>query len=95
MDIAGEIQSVAVMCRPGCAACCIAPSISSVIPGMAGGKPAGERCIQLSPENKCKLFGQPERPDVCASLKPSLEMCGQHQEEAIQYLAFLEKVTSG
>ena len=34
-------------CRPGCAACCIAPSISSPIPGMPHGKPAGVRCIQL------------------------------------------------
>jgi hypothetical protein len=34
-----------IACRPGCAACCIAPSISSPIPGMPHGKPAGVRCI--------------------------------------------------
>ena len=28
-------------CRPGCGACCTAPSISSPIPGMPEGKPAG------------------------------------------------------
>lgn len=28
-------------CRPGCGACCIAPSISSPIPGMPEGKAAG------------------------------------------------------
>ncbi len=29
----------AVSCRPGCGACCTAPSISSPIPGMPNGKP--------------------------------------------------------
>ncbi|MCF5019628.1 YkgJ family cysteine cluster protein, partial [Pseudomonas lactis] len=27
-------------CREGCGACCIAPSISSPLPGMPQGKPA-------------------------------------------------------
>jgi hypothetical protein len=27
-------------CRPGCGACCIAPSITSPIPGMPDGKPS-------------------------------------------------------
>lgn len=44
-------------CRSNCAACCIAPSISSPIPGMPEGKPAGIPCIQLTPDLKCKLFG--------------------------------------
>ncbi|HVK38365.1 MAG TPA: YkgJ family cysteine cluster protein, partial [Candidatus Kapabacteria bacterium] len=35
-------------CRDGCGACCIAPSITSPIPGMPDGKPAGVRCVQLS-----------------------------------------------
>jgi Fe-S-cluster containining protein len=63
-------------CRPGCGACCIAPSISSPIPGMPEGKPAGVRCIQLNDDNGCMIFGQPGRPAVCASLMPGLEMCG-------------------
>ncbi|MEZ4830770.1 MAG: YkgJ family cysteine cluster protein [Caldilineaceae bacterium] len=54
-------------CRIGCGACCIAPSISSPIPGMPNGKPAGVRCIQLTDDNRCKLFGLPERPVVCAA----------------------------
>ena len=49
-------------CREGCGACCIAPSISSPIPGMPNGKPAGERCVQLSVENLCSIFGQPGAP---------------------------------
>src|SRR5687767_14313051 len=44
-------------CRVGCGACCIAPSISSPIPGMPQGKPAGVRCVQLTEDNRCRLFG--------------------------------------
>ena len=81
-------------CRIGCAACCIAPSISSPIPGMPAGKPAGVRCIQLTEDHKCKLFGNPARPLVCCSLRPSPEMCGSSAEEAFHYLEELEKATS-
>lgn len=80
-------------CRIGCAACCIAPSITSPIPGMPGGKPAGVRCIQLTDDNKCMLFGKPERPKVCSSLQPSRELCGGSAEEAMEYLNFLEQAT--
>ena len=81
-------------CRVGCGACCIAPSISSSIPGMPNGKPAGVRCVQLTEDNRCKLFGKPERPAVCASLRASAEMCGRTTEEALAYLAWLEKETT-
>ena len=80
-------------CRVGCAACCINISISSPIPGMPQGKPYGVRCIQLTDNNKCKLFGKPERPPVCLSLKPSIEMCGKSFADAISYLAVLEDAT--
>lgn len=80
-------------CRVGCAACCIAPSISSPIPGMENGKPAGVRCIQLTEDNKCKIFGQSDRPTVCSSLKASKEMCGDSSKEAYFYLEYLEKAT--
>jgi uncharacterized protein len=81
-------------CRPGCAACCIAPSISSPIPGMPGGKPAGVRCVQLDPAGRCLIFGRPERPAVCASLAPSPAMCGGSASEALLYLTQLEKETA-
>jgi uncharacterized protein len=81
-------------CRPGCAACCIAPSISSPIPGMPRGKASGQRCVQLSPEGLCMIYGRPERPAVCASLRPSKEMCGSSREEALAYLAALEEATA-
>jgi Fe-S-cluster containining protein len=81
-------------CRVGCAACCIAPSISSPIPGMLNGKPAGVRCTQLTPDNRCALFGRPERPAVCSSLRPSFEMCRHTDEEAFIHLTLLERVTA-
>lgn len=81
-------------CRAGCGACCIAPSISSPIPGMPGGKPAGVRCIQLDDANQCMIFGKPERPAVCKSLRPSSEMCGASREHAMFYLERLETLTT-
>jgi Fe-S-cluster containining protein len=81
-------------CRAGCGACCIAPSISSPIPGMPDGKPAGVRCIHLTVDNRCALFGKPERPQVCIQLRPSEEMCGQSRTEALSYLTLLERVTA-
>ncbi len=80
-------------CRPGCGACCIAPSITSPIPGMPQGKPAGVRCVQLTEDNRCAIFGQPERPAFCARLKPDLAMCGADQTHALQYLSQLESQT--
>lgn len=81
-------------CRAGCGACCIAPSISSPIPGMPRGKPAGVRCVHLSEENLCGLFGKPERPAVCGRLKPEREMCGVTSEAALTFLQWLEKSTA-
>lgn len=81
-------------CRLGCGACCIVVSISSSIPGMEDGKPAGVRCINLDEKNLCKIFENERRPLVCKSLKPSLEMCGEKNEEAFKYLENLEKITS-
>lgn len=80
-------------CRPGCGACCTAPSISSPIPGMPHGKPAGVRCIQLGDDARCRIFGQPERPAVCGGLQPSAAMCGEDHDHAMHYLARLEDLT--
>jgi uncharacterized protein len=80
-------------CRPNCGACCTAPSINSAIPGMPNGKPAGVRCIQLDDENRCIIFGNPERPAFCASLQPSNEMCGETREQAMIWLSELEQLT--
>ncbi|MFT4100110.1 MAG: YkgJ family cysteine cluster protein [Burkholderiaceae bacterium] len=81
-------------CRPGCGACCIAPSISSPIPGMPAGKPAGVRCMQLDERLRCRLFGLPQRPAVCASLKPSAAMCGADRQQALGRLSLWERQTA-
>jgi hypothetical protein len=60
---------------------------------MDSGKPAGERCAQLAPDNRCLLFGRPERPSVCASLRPSLDMCGHDDTEAMGILSQMELLT--
>ena len=81
-------------CRIDCGACCIAPSISSPIPGMPQGKPANTRCVQLSETNLCMIFGSPLRPKVCSGLQPTAEMCGSTREQAITYLLELEALTA-
>ena len=81
-------------CRHGCGACCIAPSITSPIPGMPHGKPAGVRCVQLDASDRCMLFGQPERPAFCGGLQPSREMCGETHEHAMVWIARLEQLTA-
>jgi len=80
-------------CRSGCGACCIAPSISSPIPGMPGGKPAGVRCVQLTGDYRCALFGKPERPEVCRRLRPTMGMCGADRDAALAVLNSLELET--
>lgn len=90
---AAVAASAARDCRPGCGACCIAPSISSPIPGMPQGKPAGVRCVQLTDDHCCAIFGSPQRPACCTGLVPSDEMCGDSREQAIAWLAALEDAT--
>ncbi|MDA6067577.1 YkgJ family cysteine cluster protein [Idiomarina abyssalis] len=80
-------------CRIGCGACCIAPSISSPIPGMPNGKPAGVRCVQLDDDNLCRLFGKQERPAVCGEFSADREICGESREQAIILLTSLEEDT--
>lgn len=82
-------------CRAGCGACCIAISISSPIPGMPNGKPAGERCVQLGADNLCKIFGLPERPRVCGDFQAEPQFCGDNREQALQLISWLEAATSG
>lgn len=81
-------------CRPGCGACCTAPSITSPIPGMPNGKPAGMPCIQLLPDLRCALFGKPERPAFCGGLQPEAVMCGDAREHALTWLTRLEQLTA-
>jgi hypothetical protein len=75
-------------CRPGCGACCIAPSISTLK------KPAGVRCAHLAADYRCLIFGTPQRPACCSGLQPSVEMCGDDREAAVVWLTRLETKTT-
>jgi len=61
---------------------------------MPEGKPANSRCVQLTDDGRCRLFGRPERPAVCSSLHPTREMCGENADEALAHLAHLEAATA-
>jgi len=54
------------------------------------GKPAGVRCVQLLADFRCAIFGRPERPAVCLSLRPMADICGGNRREAMALLAQLE-----
>ena len=60
---------------------------------MTYGKPAGIPCVQQLPDYCCALFGKPERPAACKSLRPMESMCGANRDEALAYLAGLEWAT--
>lgn len=77
--------STFMKCRM-CGACCIAPSISSKIPGMPDGKPANVRCVNLDKNNKCRIFNSINRPKVCSEYKPDSTFCGKSFEEAMDNL---------
>ena len=83
-----------MQCREACGACCIAPSISSPLPGMPNGKPAGERCPHLQSDMRCAIFYSPERPAVCAGFKAEASVCGDNAEEALRIIGWLEGETA-
>ena len=80
-------------CRPGCAACCIAPSISSPLPGLPVGKPAGLRCPHLLGDLRCDIWGSADYPEVCRGFKPGPDVCGSSRAEALSLLEQLERAT--
>jgi len=80
-------------CRPHCGACCVALSITTPLPGMPHGKPAGVPCLHLQADRSCAIYADPRRPACCAGLKPLPEMCGDSAEEALAYLSELELLT--
>ncbi|GGX98794.1 hypothetical protein GCM10007386_32080 [Pseudoduganella dura] len=61
---------------------------------MPNGKPAGVRCVQLDDDNRCRVFGKPERPAFCGGLQPAADMCGDSREHAMVWLAELERATA-
>ena len=81
-------------CRAGCAACCIAPSISSTTAAMPNGKPADVACVHLNAQLLCELFATSERPQVCSDYGFDAEVCGTCREEALANLNWLEASTA-
>jgi uncharacterized protein len=73
-------------CRENCGACCVALSISSPVPGMVDGKPAGIKCIHLMPDFRCAIYNDPDKPKVCDDFKAEPDFCGGSQEEAMKIL---------
>jgi SAM-dependent methyltransferase len=61
---------------------------------MLDGKPAGVRCVQLSADNRCLLYGDLRRPAVCIRFRASPETCGSSREEAMRLLAEMELETA-
>jgi len=80
-------------CRVGCGACCIAPSITTPFRDMPHGKRAGERCAHLDERNRCRLFGHPDRPSFCSSLRPHASMCSESDVDALAILTNMELAT--
>jgi hypothetical protein len=52
------------------------------------------RCAQLDDDDRCRIFGKPERPAVCGSLAPHAEMCGASREQAMHWLERMERETA-
>jgi len=80
-----------MQCRDQCGACCIAPSISSPIPGMPEGKPGGVACMHLSEDYSCRIYGRADRPRVCSDFKADPVVCGTSRDEALILLGKLEE----
>jgi len=69
----------------------VALSISSSIPGMENGKPAGVRCIHLMDDYRCDIYHDSGYPAVCAGFNAEEEFCGNDREEAMRILGSLSE----
>jgi len=71
-------------CRVGCGACCVVPAINEPYEGHPGGKLAGQRCNNLTDDNRCGIYDR--RPDVCRAFEARVEACGGNDAEAFYLL---------
>jgi uncharacterized protein len=60
---------------------------------MPNGKPAGVRCIHLTPDYRCGIFTDPARPTVCEQFQADIAVCGGCREDALRLLDWLEQAT--
>lgn len=84
-------QNQPMSCRK-CGACCEAPSITSPIPGMPCGKPAGVVCINRGPDMTCMIYEN--RPAVCRNFSTTRDLCGISYDDAVHRLGELESLTA-
>ena len=56
---------------------------------MPNGKPAGIKCVHLTNDRKCDLFGKPDRPKVCGDFQAEPLFCGGSPDEAKKILSSL------
>jgi hypothetical protein len=49
--------------------------------------------VQLDDDYRCRLFGKPERPAFCATLRPAPDLCGRSREDAFALIDVLEQQT--
>jgi hypothetical protein len=53
---------------------------------MAGGKPAGVRCVHLLDDYRCAIYDEPGKPKVCSDFNAEPQFCGSDREEAMKIL---------
>jgi len=61
---------------------------------MPYGKPAGVRCLHLTADNLCGLFGRVGRPAVCSAFGADPVVCGNDRDDAIRLLGWWEQATA-
>jgi Fe-S-cluster containining protein len=89
-------QSLGMSCRTGCGACCIALSITTALPNMPLGKPAGVVCVNLDQNSmRCRIWGTAEYPLTCRRFRPEPDVCGGSRTEAMELIRVLELHTAG
>ncbi|MBN0986022.1 MULTISPECIES: YkgJ family cysteine cluster protein [Amphritea] len=81
-------------CRSGCGACCIAPQISTPIPNMPNGKPAGVPCVNLDKSFNCTIWNSTDYPSLCRAFQAAEEHCGDNRQEALITLIQMERETA-
>ncbi len=85
-----------------CGVCCTHVSLHSKMPdGSYFTKAAGERCVHLTHDNFCGVWGDiSEQPEVCRTIKPTNSLCRfdtrgvfEGKNVHIMYLQDLEDLT--
>jgi hypothetical protein len=51
------------------------------------------RCVNLTKDQKCAVWGSPAYPAVCRGFKPGPDVCGKDREQALGLLAAMERST--